>query len=116
MTSRFRPAGREQIPPGDIIHGSVAFRVRSGCFEISTGIGNETYDIPAHKLETDRAFTDWVWQIQEKRWMTGQKFADFFACLSDFIYCEHQCWPQDYYAVIDAGSVNIDRPSLKPLG
>lgn len=116
MTSFFRPAGREPIPPGDIVRGSVAFRERSRCFEISTGIDDETYDIPAKKLETERQFTDWVWQIREKRWMTEQRFADFLACLSGFISREYQSWPRDYYAVEHAINADIDCPPIKPLG
>ncbi|HQU43903.1 MAG TPA: hypothetical protein PK867_13885 [Pirellulales bacterium] len=109
MALEFRPAGRQPTPRGDIVCGSVAYRERSRCFEISTGIGAETYDVPADRLQTDRQFTDWVWQLQGKGWMKGQRFSDFFECLSEFIYREHQCWPQDYFAVINAANINIDR-------
>jgi hypothetical protein len=106
---QIRSAKREPAPPGDIVCGAVAFRERSQCFEITTGIGNETYDIAADRLYTDRQFCDWVWQLHEKGWMTGQKFADFFQCLSEFIYRDRGEWPQDFYAVINAMNVDLDR-------
>src|SRR5262249_12744473 len=101
---------REPAPPGDIVRGLVAFREGPPrVFQITTRIGEPTYDIEADRILTHRAFTDWVWQLQEKRWMTGQHFADLFACLSEFIYRQWGEWPQVFYSVENAMSHGPDR-------
>jgi hypothetical protein len=106
---KFEPAGREPAPPGDIVCGLVAFREGPRLFQITTRIGEETYDIQADRIATQRAFTDWVWQLHTKRWMSGQHFADFFTCLSEFIYRQSGDWPQVYYAVERAINAGPDR-------
>jgi hypothetical protein len=99
----FGSAKREPEPPGDIVRGFVAFRESSRVFEITTRIGEPTYDIEADRILTHRAFTDWVWQLQMKRWMSGQHFSDFFECLSEFIYRQWGQCPQVFYEVTWAG-------------
>ena len=66
VESRFKPARREPAPPGDTICGLVAFREGPRVFQITTRIGEATYDIEADRLLTHKQFTDWVWQLQEK--------------------------------------------------
>jgi len=103
MGSPFKPARRDPAPSGDIIRGLVAFREGRRVFEIFTEMGQPTYDIEADRILTHRAFTDWVWQLQAKGWMSGQHFADFFECLSEFIYRRWSQWPQTFYEVHYAG-------------
>ncbi len=109
MESKFKPAKREPAPPGDIVCGLVAFREGPRVFQITTRIGEDTYDIEADRILTHRAFTDWVWQLQTKGWMSGQHFTDFFACLSEFIYRQWGEWPQVFYSVERAINAGPDR-------
>ena len=95
----FKPARREPAPPGDIVCGLVAFREQGRVFQITTRIGEDSYDIQADRILTHRQFTDWVWQLQEKGWMSGQHFADLLSCLSEFIYRQWGVWPQKFYEV-----------------
>jgi hypothetical protein len=106
----FRPAKREPAPPGDIIRGLVAFREQSRTFEIFTRIGEDNYEIHADRILTHKQFTDWIWQLQPKGWMSGQHFADFFECLSEFIYRQWGQNPQEFYEVISA--INSDPDSV----
>lgn len=92
---------REPAPPGDIVCGLVAFRESTRSFEIFTRIGADTYDFEADRILTSRQFTDWVWQLQEKPWMTGQHFDDFFRCLSEFIFRQWRQFPQVFYEVTE---------------
>ena len=101
MGFEIRASARDPVPPGDIIHGLVAFRESRRAFEITTTIGAETYEFSADRILTHRAFTDWVWQLYGKGWMSGQHFVDLFACLSDFIYRGWNEYPQSFYEVTD---------------
>jgi hypothetical protein len=103
LNSTFRRANRDPAPPGDIVRGLVAFREGSRAFELTTRIGQPTYDIEADRILTHRAFTDWVWQLHGKTWMSGQHFSDFFECLSEFIYRQWGQSPQVFYEVTWAG-------------
>lgn len=106
--SRIKPAKREPAPPGDITCGPVAFREGPRVFQITTRIGEPSYDIAAGGILTHRQFTDWVWQLQDKRWMSGHHFADLFQCLSEFIYRQWGQWPQAFYEVTQAVNNNLD--------
>lgn len=104
----FKPAKkREPAPPGDITCGLVTFREVGYVFEITTGRPGETYDIQAATILTNPSqFTDWVWQLHQYGWITGQHFADLFDCMSEVIYRTYDVWPQTHYVVEGAIAEN----------
>lgn len=110
MGSKFAKPKREPRPPGDIICGLVEYRQSRRALEIVTSIGVEIYKIEADRiLLSHEAFTDWIWQLFHKGWMSGQHFADFLECNFEVIYRDWEQWPQASYGVIGAIQGNPDR-------
>lgn len=103
MEGGFTPLKKpEPAPPGDIVRGLVTFRDAILTFEISS-INGETYDIEARRILMDaRQFTDWIWQLHDKKWMTAQHYSDLLDCLSAVIYRHYGVWPQVHYMVEQA--------------
>ncbi len=101
---------REPYPPGDIVCGLVAYRNDARTFEIFTRIGEGSYDIEADRiLLSHRAFTDWIWQLQGKVWMSGQHLFDLLTCLSELIYRDFDQGPQEYFDVMGGIQQDPDR-------
>jgi hypothetical protein len=105
----FTPARRDPAPPGDIARGLVRIRDDIRTIEIFTQLGQATYDIEIDRILTHRQFTDWVWQLQNKGWMTGQHFSDLFECLSEYIYRQWSVGPQKFYEVDGAIQQGLDK-------
>jgi hypothetical protein len=45
-----------------------------------------TYDIAFSHISNARGFTEWMFHLNEKTWMTGQLYKDLFDCIDWVIY------------------------------
>jgi hypothetical protein len=61
--------------------GGVAYDPETDYISIDIEGGFDTYDIAFDRIQTANQFTDWVLHLNEKKWMTGQLYTDFFDCL-----------------------------------
>lgn len=100
---------RTPAPPGDIICGLVVYRERERSFEIFTRVDEPLYQVQVDRIASYKQFTDWLWQLHEKGWMTGQHYADLLRCISEYIFRQHGQWPQAYYEVEGAINQGLDK-------
>lgn len=48
---------------------------------IRSGQIGQEYFVPLRELKNATQFTDWIWQLNDKTWCTGEVLADFLSCL-----------------------------------
>jgi len=48
---------------------------------IRSGRIGQEYFIPLNQLQTAIQFTDWIWQLNDKTWCSGEVLKDFLSCL-----------------------------------
>lgn len=81
--------------------GGVAYDVENDVISIDVEGGLDTYDIAFDRIQTPRQFTEWMFHLNEKKWMTGQLYKDFLDCLTWVIREKTgQLFPIQFYKVV----------------
>jgi hypothetical protein len=101
-------AKADWIPEGDLVQGFATYREAKRCFEIETGHRGHRYEIQLDRIMTHRQFTDWIWQLHFKGWLTGQHFKDFLDCLYMVVNRDWREDPQKFYEVRQAMMQGLD--------
>jgi hypothetical protein len=79
--------------------GTVSYDPQYNALVIDVRNGLTTYDIPFDEIQTPQQLTDWIFQLHEKSWMTGQHFRDLFECLEWVIREKTGMRPIQFYKV-----------------
>ena len=97
-------------PSGNIVVGSVSFIEEQNLFQIMVGGDySGTYDIDADRLLVAKDFTDWIWHLHSKDWITGQHLKDFMDCVCCWIHRDHGQSPQIFYDVAGGHTGGMDK-------
>jgi hypothetical protein len=83
---------------GNIVCGTCSYIEADDLFRIE-GVERIGYEIQAGRIQTATSLVDWLWQLSEKEWWTGQYAKDFLDCLLCYIHREWQVFPQEFYGV-----------------
>ncbi len=62
--------------------GRWTFNPKNACLEIEAGAGGSLYQTPMDKIDNSARILDWVFQLEEKTWISPQDLKDFVRAIA----------------------------------
>jgi len=98
-------------PDGDIPMGLVKYSAEEDTFKIQMGAAYRgTYDMAADRILSGSGLLDFLFQIHQYEWCTGQHMKDFLDCVTCWVYRDHGKFPQAFFDVTGGMNSGLDAP------